>query len=140
MVLMVWDGLDGFLQFAIMRYLKLNDWQTYRIAFQLSNYVWNIVLSWEWFAKKTIGAQFVESTDSISANLAEGFGRYNRKDKIKFYRYAAGSCKESCDWTAKAHKRELIKDEQFHYILGELDKLPIGINTQIKYTNEKLKE
>ncbi|MCK4639103.1 MAG: four helix bundle protein, partial [Bacteroidales bacterium] len=27
-----------------------------------------------------------EAADSISANIAEGFGRYHKKDKIKFYR------------------------------------------------------
>jgi len=32
---------------------------------------------WDWFAKKHIGGQFVEEVDSISANIAEGFGRYH---------------------------------------------------------------
>ncbi|MFA6402703.1 MAG: four helix bundle protein [Salinivirgaceae bacterium] len=57
-------------------YLKLNDISAYKIAFHLSNYVWDIVLTWDYFAKDTIGKQFVRSTDSISANIAEGFGRY----------------------------------------------------------------
>jgi len=34
--------------------------------------------------KKHVGGQFVEVADSISANIADGFGRYNKKDKIKF--------------------------------------------------------
>ena len=72
------------------KYLKLTDLEAYTIAFELSNYVWQIVVQWEWFAKKHIGGQFVESTDSVSANIAEGYGRYFKKDKIKFYRYAYG--------------------------------------------------
>jgi len=31
------------------------------------------------FAKDTIGKQFARSVDSISANIAEGFGRYTKK-------------------------------------------------------------
>ncbi|MCK4663729.1 MAG: four helix bundle protein, partial [Bacteroidales bacterium] len=68
------------------KYLQLNDIDAYKIAFNLSNYVWKIVINWDWFAKKHVGGQFVEAIDSVSANIAEGFGRYHKKDKIKFYR------------------------------------------------------
>lgn len=80
-----------------MKYLQLNDIDCYKKSLKLSNYIWDIVLTWDWFAKKTIGAQFVDAIDSISANIAEGFGRYGKKDKIKFYHYSFGSLKESCD-------------------------------------------
>ena len=63
------------------KYLKLNDIDCYRIAFHLSNYIWDVVNKWEWFAKKTIGSQYVEAIDSISANIAEGFGRHSKKIK-----------------------------------------------------------
>jgi four helix bundle protein len=120
------------------KYLKLNDIECYRISFHLSNYVWNIVMKWEWFPKKTVGGQFVEAIDSISANIAEGFGRYFKKDKIKFYSYSKGSLKESFDWNEKSKVRELISSEEYQYIFSELDKLPKSINSLIKYTNEKL--
>ena len=32
-------------------------------AFHLSSYVWDIVIKWEWFPKKTVGGQFVEAID-----------------------------------------------------------------------------
>jgi four helix bundle protein len=43
-------------------------------------------VAWPAFNRDTVGKQFVQALDSISANLAEGFGRYNKKDKINFYR------------------------------------------------------
>ena len=90
------------------KFLKLNDLDTYKIFFHLSNYIWSIVINWDYFAKDTIGKQFTRSIDSISANIAEGFGRYSKKDKIKFYRYSFGSLKESLDWNEKAKTRKLI--------------------------------
>ena len=30
--------------------------------------------------------QYIRAIDSISSNLAEGFGRYHKKDKIHFYK------------------------------------------------------
>ncbi len=122
------------------KYLKLNDIDSYKIAFPLSNHVWDIVIKWDYFAKKTIGSQFVNSTDSISANIAEGFGRYGKKDKIRFYRIAFGSMYESLDWNEKASKRGLISKKEYNHIFSELNKLPKEIHSLIKYTNEKLKE
>lgn len=120
------------------KYLKLNNISSYKIAFELSNYVWPIVLDWDYFAKDTVGKQFVRSVDSISANLAEGFGRYGKKDKIKFYRYSYGSVKESLDWNEKSKTRELITKEQYNYIFDRLNELPKDINSLIKFTNNNL--
>ena len=123
-----------------MKYLQLNDISAYKTAFNLSNFVWNAVIKWDWFAKKHLGGQFVEAVDSISANIAEGFGRYSKKDKIRFYRYAYGSLKEALDWNEKAKVRNLLQENEYQYIFAELDKLPLEINRLIKYTNDKLKE
>lgn len=122
------------------KYLKLGDLDSYRTAYALSNHVWEIVIKWDYFAKDTVGKQFVRSIDSISANVAEGFGRYGKKDKILFYRYAYGSIKESLDWNEKAKARGLLTQEEYEYIFSELDKLPRSINQLIKFTNDKLEK
>ena len=122
------------------KYLKLNDIDAYRRAFHLSNKVWILVISWDHFSKNTVGSQFVRAIDSISANLAEGFGRYSKKDKIKFYRIAMGSLKESLDWNEKSMQRNLIPDEVYSDIFNELNTLPLEINQLIKYTNLSLKK
>lgn len=122
------------------RFLQLNSIGAYTIAFHLSNYVWDIAVTWDYFAKDTVGKQFVRSADSISANIAEGFGRYGKKDKIHFYRYSFGSLKESFDWNEKAKVRHLITIAQYQYIFEELSKLPRELNYLIKFTREKLLE
>jgi four helix bundle protein len=104
----------------------------------LSNYVWEIVIKWNFFEKDTIGKQFTRAVDSISANISEGFGRYFKKDKILFYRYGKGSVFESFDWNEKSKIRNLITTEQYNYIFSELQKLPKQINELISYTNTKL--
>lgn len=121
------------------KYLKLNDIEAYRLAFHLSNYVWDKVNQWDWFAKKTVGTQFITAADSISANIAEGFGRYHKKDKIKFYRYSQGSVKECFDWNEKSLKRGLVQEEEYKNIFAELEKIDPAIRRLIKFTNDKLK-
>lgn len=120
------------------KFLRLNDITVYRISFELSNYTWKIVVKWDVFAKKTIGDQFVRAVDSISANIAEGFGRYQKKDKVRFFRIAYGSITESLDWNEKARRRNLLTQEEYQHIYDQLKKLPKELNSLIRFTNEKL--
>lgn len=121
------------------KFLKLNDIEAYKIAFHLSNFVWNVVVKWMHFERTTVGEQFIEAIDSISANIAEGFGRFNKKDKIKFYRYSYGSMSESLDWNQKSKVRMLLTEEEYNHIFTELQKLPKAINALVSFTNQKLK-
>lgn len=70
--------------------MELEDISAYKIASDLSDYTWERVSTWDWFAKRTIGIQLLNATDSVGANIAEGFGRFHKKDKIKFYYNRAG--------------------------------------------------
>lgn len=122
------------------KFLQLNDIDAYKISFNLSNFVWPILINLDFFTKDTLGKQFARAVDSISANIAEGFGRYNKKDKVKFYRYSQGSIKESLDWNEKAKIRKIITEDQYHYIYQELSKLPKLVNQLIHYTNRSLQQ
>lgn len=122
------------------KYLKLNDIEAYKIAFNLSNYVWDIVIKWDHFPKITLGQQFVEAVDSISANIAEGFGRYSKKDKIRFYRISYGSLFESLDHNEKANKRKLLRKNEYDNIFSGLQKLPKSIHHLINYTQNTLRQ
>ncbi|HLF44821.1 MAG TPA: four helix bundle protein [Chitinophagaceae bacterium] len=121
------------------KFLKLSDIESYRISFHLSNYVWEIVLKWNSFSQRVVGEQFIRAVDSISANIAEGFGRYGKRDKIKFFRYSQGSLNESLDWNQKSKVRKLISKEEYEHIFDELQKLPKAINALVSFTNQKLK-
>lgn len=122
----------------LKKYLTLDDIRAYKIASELSDYVWDIVLKWDWFAKKTLGSQLTTAVDSIAGNIAEGFGRYHKKDKIKFYYNSRASAFESAHWTKKALNRNLISSDVSNYILEKLRMLPREINHLIDLTNKKL--
>lgn len=119
------------------KYLKLNDIESYKIAFNLSNYVWEIVNNWDYFEKKTIGSQFVNAIDSISANIAEGFGRYFYKENKLFCYYARGSLLETFTWSLKAFERDLISKEQYETLNQKLETLHIKLNSYIKSIGTK---
>lgn len=123
---------------APQKYLLLKDVVAYKRSFLLSNIVWDMVIRWDYLAKDTVGKQFIRAVDSISANIAEGFGRYHKKDKQKFYYNARGSIYEALDWLQKAKIRKLVSESEYKAIFATLSELPKEINSLISWTENKL--
>ena len=73
----------------------LENLEIYQLALEIGEIVWKNVEKWEWFAKKTVGSQFTEAADSISANIAEGYGRFSFQENIQFCRISRGSLYEA---------------------------------------------
>ena len=51
--------------------LKLEDLEVYKVAMEIGELVWQIVMKWEYFERKTLSAQFVDAADSIAFNISE---------------------------------------------------------------------
>jgi len=81
---------------------KLDDITAYNVASPLSDEVWELVSKWKALAQRTLGGQWIRSVDSIAGNIAEGFGRYHKRDKVKFFYNARASVYETAHWTRKA--------------------------------------
>src|SRR6185369_1495208 len=93
--------------------ILLEDLEIYQLALEIGEDVWNLVDKWEYFAKKTVGGQFVEAADSIAANIAEGYGRYFYKDRKQFCYYSRGSMMETKAWAVKSFKRNLMSQKEY---------------------------
>lgn len=119
-------------------FLNFNNINAYKVANNISDKVWDWVSLWEWFSKSTLGIQYVKAIDSVAGNIAEGFGRFHKKDKQKFYYNARGSVYEALHWTEKAKQRGLITEENYKDITKQLTILPREINWLIKITEDKL--
>lgn len=72
------------------------------------------IINWNFLAQDTIGKQMIRSSDSIAANIAEGYGRYFFKENRQFCFYSRGSILETKTWLKKAKNRNLITDEQYN--------------------------
>ena len=110
--------------------LSVEDLDIYQMAEDLSDRIWEICIKWDYFAKDTIGKQLVRAADSISANLAEGHGRYHFNDRLKYCYYARGSLEETKSWISKAMRRKLIATE-ISEINHALELLPKKLNAYI---------
>jgi four helix bundle protein len=111
--------------------MRLEELNVYTISMAIAEKVWQIVLNWDYFAKDTIGKQVVRSSDSIAANISEGFGRYHFKDSKHFLYYSRGSLYETQTWLTKAYKRNLIDNDTYNQLILELKELAIKLNNYI---------
>ncbi len=112
--------------------MKLEDLRIYKSADDISDEIWKVVISMNYFEKDTIGKQLAKSADSISANIAEGYGRYFFKENRQFCFYARGSLTETKNWLGKCHRRNIIDIDTYNRLDQKLDELHKSLNAYIK--------
>lgn len=88
-------------------------------------------------AQDTVGKQVIRSSDSIAANIAEGYGRYFYKENRQFCFYSRGSILETKTWIKKARGRNLITDEQYNNLYSKLEQVHIKLNAFMKFIGKK---
>lgn len=115
------------------------DLEVYRLAEEVGDRVWDLVLGWDNFAKYSMGSQMTRSADSIGANIAEGFGRFHFAENKQFNRIARGSLYETRHWIRRANKRNMISKEKLDLLNGLLNELSPRLNAYIRSIGSKQK-
>jgi len=115
-------------------YIKLGSLEIYKLSVELSDTIWKIYSGMDWHDKKILGDQLIRATDSIGANIAEGYGRFHYLDRIRFYYNARGSLLEIKHWILLLGKRSKISKEIFQKLLKKLDELHKQLNAFIKFS------
>ena len=77
-------------------------------------------------------SQIRRSATSISANIAEAFGRYHRGNKLNFYYNARGSLCETKNHLHYAREVGYLQTSHHSQLDGKLDEVWKQINTIIK--------
>ena len=85
-----------------------------------------------------MGRQITNAADSISSNIAEGYGRFFIKENINFCFYSRGSVLETKNWLNKCSRRNLISKEESISLLNELEIIHKKLNGYIKVLKENL--
>lgn len=117
----------------------LEKLEVYNIAEKLSDEIWDIVTNWDYFKKDTIGKQLVRGADSISANIAEGYGRHFYKKSKQFYFYSRGSIQETKSWLSKCLRRKIIEPAICNSLIETCNKILIMLNAFIKFVAKSQK-
>ena len=114
------------------KYIVLKNLEVYKLSRELSKIGWEIYGELSWQDKKIIGDQFIESTDSTGANIAEGYSRYHYLDRIKFMYNSRGSLAEANNhWLELLLERKKVQKEKYEKYKEVAEKLSLKLNNFI---------
>ena len=114
------------------KYIVLKNLEVYKLSRELSKIGCEIYGELSWQDKKIIGDQFIESTDSTGANIAEGYSRYHYLDRIKFMYNSRGSLAEANNhWLELLLERKKVQKEKYEKYKEVAEKLSLKLNNFI---------
>lgn len=105
------------------------DLRVLKSAEEIADSVWKIVVQWDEFAKDVVGKQMARSADSVGANIAESFGRFNFGEKLQFLYYSRGSIFETKYWLNRTRVRGLMEAHEVEQYVNRLTDLARQLNT-----------
>jgi len=80
--------------------------------------------------------QLIRASRSVTANLAEGYGRFHYAENIQFARQARGSLYELIDHLTVAQEEKLISDETFTFVREGVLRAVLVVNGFIRYLSK----
>ena len=81
--------------------------------------------------------QMIRASRSVTANIAEGYGRYHFQENIQFCRQSRGSLYELLDHFFVAYDEEYISQKTFEIFKEKIMKTIKILNGYIKYLKEQ---
>ncbi|MFH1859561.1 MAG: four helix bundle protein [bacterium] len=113
---------------------RVYELDVYKLAEELSDMVWYDFDKWNKKVQNTVGYQIIRSSDSIAANIAEGYGRYTSSDRKRFYLYSRGSFEETKSWLRKLIRRKVLSKSDETEYKAIIDNLGPKLNAFINST------
>ncbi len=109
---------------------NLDVWQNAR---NMRNEISKIVKTFPKEEKYRLTDQMIRASRSITANLAEGYGRFHYKENIQFCRQARGSLFELIDHLTVAFDEGYVTQDEFKSLKNNCYKILKMLNSYIKY-------
>ena len=116
----------------------LYELDVYNLAEKFSDMIWYDYDQWTQKVQFSIGYQVLRSVDSIAANIAEGYGRFSIKDRVKFYIYSRGSFEETKCWLRKLIRREIISEKRTQEYMEVVNELGPKLNKFITSSRNQI--
>ena len=107
---------------------SFEDLRILKVAEENADKIWKQVVQWDEFARDVVGKQMARAVDSLGANIAESFGRFNFGEKLQFLYYARGSLFETKYWLNRAKVRELMSSSDVQEYIARLTDIAKQLN------------
>jgi len=123
--------------YGILDFQKLECWKS---AVDFRKQIARLTQTFPGSEKYQLTSQLIRASRSVSANIAEGYGRFHFKDQIKFCINARGSLTECCDHLIVAEELGFINKGQLDKLLAQAESAGIILNGYIRYLRKRMNE
>jgi four helix bundle protein len=121
---MPWESFESLIVYKSCRLFRINISQLVKDKFpKKENY--------------SLTSQIIRSSRSVTANIAEGHGRFHIRENIQFCRISRGSLTETLEHLYCALDEKYISEEEFSKLKIEYDYCLKLLNGYIKHLKSK---
>ena len=124
---------------ALPRIRDFTDLDVWQLARSFKNDVYRLIQGFPREERYALGPQLRRAVISITANIAEGFGRYSFQENIQFCRLARGSAYEARDHLITARDQAFITKEDYEGIDALAQRVIQTLNGYIRSTQARQK-
>ncbi len=114
---------------------ELKVWQKSRV---FRNEIFKLVEKLPKEEKYRLADQIIRSSRSITANIAEGHGKFYHKENIQSCRVARGELIETLDHLICAYDCNYIEKEQLKSLKAKIDEIHKMLNSYIKFLKSQV--
>lgn len=123
-----------------MNYLSFTDLEVYKECRQLRINISNLIKNnFPIEEKYKLSDQVIRSSRSVTACIAEGYGRYCFKENIQFCRMTRGSLTETLEQLITAYDEKYISEQDLLMLKTKIDSCGKLLNGCINYLKNSKK-
>ena len=113
------------------------DLDVWKKGKELRIFVFSLIKKFPDEERYRLSDQMIRASRSITANIAEGYGRYHFQDNIRFCRQSRGSIYELLDHIEVALECGYVNNDEYLKLNRDLEELLALLNGYVKYLSSK---
>ena len=90
-------------------------------AYDYCLYVYKVTAQFPEFERFGLRSQFTRAAVSITANIAEGYRKLSKQDKLRFFNIAQGSLDECRNYNLLSRDLGYISDEEYNILEEKIE-------------------
>ena len=110
------------------RFEDVIAWQKARIFI---NHVYSLTKTFPQEERYGLTSQFQRAAVSVAANIAEGYKRMGKDDKLRFYNYSQGSLEECRCYIYLSNDFNYITSDEAQIMINEIEETSKVLNSYI---------
>ena len=118
----------------------IENLRIYKLAERIEIFLYKLTNKYPKDEKYRMVDQIRRASNAITSNIAEGYGRFTFKEKIRYMYIARGESYELKQLIVRSYKKGIIKKKSSDFIENKIIELIKGINAYINFLKRKIKE